>query len=265
MVDLVVSEVDLSMAQPLVYAIALLGSFHVRLLFFPHPCFVMATWNLIWYMVSAWFTFSRPYPIWSCLISFLGLSVSLNMVRNRGVSRRGGTTGNRGRASQSAPQNIVLLASASPSSPPFDHGRPFPHNSFQSTRFKFHCRLNKPILSASITVILAEEEGKPSSFVHTIVSQSLDDSVLQGDVVGVMFKDENMQEEGNVPEAPQPPVDSTQRNLPAFKPEHPPGGILNLETPSGGGDMGEVDIAVVTGEGSPSQVERDALNSQAHV
>jgi len=114
-------------------------------------------------------------------------------------------------------------------------------------------------------VILAEEEGKPSSFVHTIVSQSLDDSVLQGDVVGVMFKDENMQEEGNVPEAPQPPVDSTQRNLPAFKPEHPPGGILNLETPSGGGDMGEVDIAVVTGEGSPSQVERDALNSQAHV
>ena len=158
-------QVDLSMARLLVYAIALLRSFHVRLLFFPHSYFVLAAWKLIWYMVSAWFAYSRPYPIWSCLIPFPGLSVSSKMVQRRGVSCRGGTTGNRGGASQSAPQNIVPLASASPSSPPSDHGRTFPHNSFQTTCFKFHSRLNKPVLSASITVILAEEGARPE--VHT--------------------------------------------------------------------------------------------------
>lgn len=187
------------------------------------------------------------------------------MVRRRGISHRGGTTGNRGRASQSAPQNIVPLASASPSSPPSDHGRPFPHNSFQTTCFKLHSRLNKPVLSASIIVVLAKEEDKPRSSVHTTMSQSLDDNVLQGDVAGVVFNGDNMQEEGNAPEAPQPPVDSTQLNFPAVEPEHPPGGILNLETPLGGGDMGDEDIAGVTWKGSPSQVERDALNSQKHV
>lgn len=56
-------------------------------------------------------------------------------------------------------------------------------------------------MSASITVILAEEEDKPSSFAHTTTSQSQDDSVLQGEVVGVEFNGGNMQEEGNAPGA----------------------------------------------------------------
>ena len=132
------------------------------------------------------------------------------MVRRRGFSRRGGTAGNRGRASEPAPLNIVPLASASLSSPPSGHARPLPHNSFQTTRFKFHSRLNKPVLSVSITVILAEEEDKPSSSAHTTTSQSQDDSVLQGEVAGIVFNGDNMEEEGNVPEAPQPLADSTQ-------------------------------------------------------
>lgn len=131
------------------------------------------------------------------------------MVRQHGVSRRGGTGGNHGHDSQSGPLNIIPLASASPPSPPSDHGRPFLQNSFQTIRFKFHNRLNKPILSTNITVILAEEEDKPSSFVHTTTSQSQDDSVLQRDVVGTVFNCDNVQEEGNMPEAPQPPVDTT--------------------------------------------------------
>jgi len=120
-------------------------------------------------------------------------------------------------------------------------------------------------LSPSITVILAEEEDKPSSSVHTTPSQSQDDSVLQGEVAGVEFNGDNMQEEGNVSEAPQPPVDSTQRNVLAGEPEHPPGGIQNLKTPVGGGDTGDADNAVVTWIGSPSQGEKDALDSLKHV
>jgi len=57
-------------------------------------------------------------------------------------------------------------------------------------------------MSASITVNLVEEEDKPSSSAHTTASQSLGHNILQGDVADVMFKGDNMQEEGNMPEAP---------------------------------------------------------------
>lgn len=249
------AQVDLTTNLPLVYAIAFISFFHIHLLIFPHSCFIPAAWKLIWYMVLVWLVYSRLFLIWSCLISLPSLSANLNMVRRQGVSRRGRTTRNRGWASQFAPQNIVPLASVSPSSPPSDHGRPFPHNSFQTTYFKFHSRLNKPILSASITVIFTEEEDKPRSSAHTTVSQSLEDNILHEDVADVMFKGDNLQEEGIAPEAPQPPVDCTEHNLPVVKPEHSPGGILNLEISLGDSDVGEEDIAVVTGEGSPSQVE----------
>lgn len=180
------------------------------------------------------------------------------MVRSRGVSRRGSTSGTRGRASQFAPQNIILLASAAPPSPPSAHGRELPNNSFQTTRFKFHSQLNKPVLTASITIILVEEEDKPNSSVHTTTSQSQDDSVLQGDVVGTVFNWDNVQEEGNIPEAPQPPVETTPRNLQMDDLEHPSISNLNLEVHLGGGDLGDGDNAVDMWMGSPSQVATDA-------
>lgn len=142
------------------------------------------------------------------------------MVRCRGCSRRGGSSGNRGH-SQPAPQNIIPLASASPSS---DHGKPFPHNSFQTTRFKFDSRLNKPILSVSITVILAEEEDRPSVSVHTSTSQSEDDSVLQGEDVGIVFDCGELRAEGSVLDVLKPPEDNTQDILASADPANPSDG-----------------------------------------
>lgn len=139
------AQVVLFMDRLLIFAIALINSFHAHLLVFRHRCFTLVALGFIQNLVSAWFTHSQPYSVWSCLIPFPGLSISLKMVRCHGVSRHGGTSGNHGCASQSAPQNIVPLASASPSSPLSDHGRPFPHNSFQTTHFKFHSWLNKPL------------------------------------------------------------------------------------------------------------------------
>ena len=121
------------------------------------------------------------------------------------------------------------------------------------------------MLSASITVILAEEEDKPNSSAHTTMSQSQDDSVLQGEVAGVMFNGDNMQEEGNVPEVPQPPTDSNQREVLACAPVHPPRSVLNLVIPPDGGVMGDADNVVVTWISSSSEVDKDALDSPKHV
>lgn len=139
-----------------------------------HCRIALIAWLHVWCKTFIWLSYLRTCSVWPCSSSPSGYFVPLTMVRRRGCSRRGGSSGNRGR-SQPAPQNIIPLASASPSS---DNGNPFPHNSFQTTRFKFHSRLNKPILSASITVILAEEEARPSVSVHTSTSQFQDDSEL---------------------------------------------------------------------------------------
>jgi len=224
----------LDMAWYWVYAIAH-GSYHLSLIFFPHPCFVQVIWKLAWVLSLAWFNCAQSFPIQLCHFPLPGGSENSKMPRHRGVSRCGGNTGNRGRASHYAPQNIVPMSSASLSSQPSGHARPLPHNSFHSTGFTFHSRLNRPVLLASITVIFGEEEDKPSSSAHTTTSQSQDDSVLQGEMAGVVFNEDNMQEDGIVPEAPQPLADSSHREMLACGPFHHPGSILNLViTPEGG-------------------------------
>ena len=97
------------------------------------------------------------------------------MARRRGVPRRGGNSGNRGvsrRRRGSTPHNITPLASASPSSPPSDHSRPSLNSSFQTTWFRFRSRLNKPLISANITVIFTEEEDELTSSDNISMAQS---------------------------------------------------------------------------------------------
>lgn len=98
----------LYMAWFLVHAIAILGSFYFRQLFFQHPYFVLAAWKLIWFLILSWYTCARPFPIWTCRIPFSGLIAKLEMVHRRGVSRHGGTIGNRGRVSHFLPRILSL-------------------------------------------------------------------------------------------------------------------------------------------------------------
>lgn len=147
------------------------------------------------------------------------------------------------------------MASAASSS---DHGKPFPHNSFQTTRFKFHSRLNRLILSANITVILVEEEDRPSVFVHTSNSQSQDDSVLQGEDVRIVFDRDDLQAEGNVPDVLKPPEDNTQDISALVDPANPSDGNQRLAAPLGGSDTGAGDNVDDSWMGIPCRVDKDA-------
>lgn len=96
-----------------------------------------------------------------------------------------------------------------------------PSRIIRSNRFKFDSRLNKPILSVSITVILVEEEDRPSVSVHTSTSQSEDDSVLQGEDVAIVFDCGELRAEGSVFDVLKPPEDNTQDILASADPANP--------------------------------------------
>lgn len=151
-------QVVIFMASFVVSVVILIGSLFISLSLFLHPCVALVAWWLFQCKHPTWLSHLWSCSVWPCSSLPSSLFVPLTMVRCRGCSRHVISGGKRGHF-QPTPQNIIPLATASPSS---DHGKPFPHNSFQTTRFKFHSRLNKQILSARIIVILVEEEDRLS-------------------------------------------------------------------------------------------------------
>lgn len=88
------------------------------------------------------------------------------MCRQRGIPRRGShtrTRGGQGGRRSIEPQRIPPIAMAKPSSPPLDDSEPTLNNSLHMTRFKFKSKLNKPLISAIVTVIFEEEEDESTS------------------------------------------------------------------------------------------------------
>ena len=65
------------------------------------------------------------------------------------------------------------------------------NSSFQTTRFKFRSRLNKPLISATITVIFSEEEDELTSLDEPSMEQShsQNSSDSQGSLAGVVLND----------------------------------------------------------------------------
>lgn len=147
-----------------------------------------------------------------------GYPVTVSMVRRRGSCRRRG--GRRGRGcSQPAPPSVIPLASASPTS---KTSRPLPYNSFQTTHFTFHSRLNQPVLSASITVIFSEEEARPTTDTNTPSTDSPAGGAQQRIDVGFDFHGGNSQVERTEGNISMPPA-STQQNAPTS--EQPTDGL----------------------------------------
>jgi len=68
-------------------------------------------------------------------------------------------------------------------------------NSYKNCNFTFHSRLNNPTLTARITIILTEEESNQVSAFQTTSSYSQEDNVLYGDMTGVVFNENMMQDE----------------------------------------------------------------------
>lgn len=62
------------------------------------------------------------------------------------------------------PQQVPINISPSPEAmPPLSSSRkPIPNSAFQTTHFKFQSNLNRPLITAQITIILLEEENQVS-------------------------------------------------------------------------------------------------------
>ena len=158
------------------------------------------------------------------------------MARRRGIPRRGSNSGSRGGSwgrGGSVPRRITPLASASPSSLPSDYSGPALNSSFHTTRFKFRSRLNKQIISATITVIFSEEEDELTSSKETSKEQSHSQnfSNSQGSLAGVVLNDSAaLHEEGQQEDScPQP--DSPQEQIIACEPARFSGKVLHLVLP----------------------------------
>jgi len=124
---------------------------------------------------------------------------------------------------------------ASPSSLPSDHSRPTLNNSFQTTRFKFRSRLNKPLISATITVIFSEEEDELTSSDETskAPSQSQNSSDFQGELAGVVLNVSTVLHEEGHQEDIHPQPASPQEQITACEPERLSRSVLNLVLPPG--------------------------------
>lgn len=144
------------------------------------------------------------------------------MVRHRLRSHHGGSQGGRTRpqTAQSVDQRLPSVSppsSQANSPPPSPTRRPFPHNAFQTTHFKFQSRLNKPIIIANITIIFCEEEAQFQALVSTVAehpkgglrtTSSLGSGQTSVDE-GKAERRGNMHGEGVNPNASQPPGGSS--------------------------------------------------------
>lgn len=87
------------------------------------------------------------------------------MVRQGGRKRPRGNLGDGSRLSPSSPDNPDHSPANLP--PPQVNVQssnsvrwPFPNNAFQTIHFKFESNLNRPLISAHITLIISEEENQ---------------------------------------------------------------------------------------------------------
>lgn len=152
------------------------------------------------------------------------------MPLRQGTPHRGSHSGNRGYPSQPASENVAPIASAPPSSPPQDRDRLIPNNSHQTSRFAFQSRFNQPVMTVNFTIYVSEEESNQLSSLPSFSSHSQDDSILLGDMTGIVFHADQMQEDAPVSKAPQQPVNPTQNDVLLCGPSQSAVGILHLVT-----------------------------------
>jgi len=160
------------------------------------------------------------------------------MARRRGISRRGSSSGARGGVrgrGGSGPRRISPLDSISPASPSSDHSDLSLNSSFHSSCFKFKSRLNKPIISAIITVIFSEEEDVLTGSVETSKDRSLSHNSRdsQGSMAGdVLNNPTTLQAEGHQEDSCYQQA-SSHKDIIACAPAQFSGSILHLVTPPG--------------------------------
>lgn len=132
------------------------------------------------------------------------------------------------------PWNVMPSASISPLTSSMGTAEPSLQNSYQTSTFTFHSKLHKPTLTASTTIIISEEETNQVGMAQTTSSHSQEDSVLYGDMAGVVYNEEKLQEDPQVPEEPWQPINIIQDEIIACEPVQYARSTLNLvPTPDG--------------------------------
>jgi len=116
-------------------------------------------------------------------------------------------------------------------------------------------------LTASITIILAEEEDHPSDPAISSSSQTQEDSTHQGGMEGAMFTADNMQEDSLVLEASMQQKDSNQLDVLECEPVHQDYDVLHLVTPTEGGTDGIENDGLVTWIASSSRPAKNDTDS----
>lgn len=93
------------------------------------------------------------------------------------------------------------MAIASPSN--LDDDRLVPNNSHHTSRFVFHSRPNKPVVTVTFTISVSEEDSIQLSSPVDSSSHSQDVSVILGDMTGIVFHVDQIQEDPPDLEMPQ--------------------------------------------------------------
>ena len=83
-------------------------------------------------------------------------------------------------------------------------------------------------------------------------------------MAGVVLNDNYKQTKDGLPEAPQPQPASSHDQILACEPARFSGSILNLVIPPDGSMMGAEENEMVTWIGSPSQANKDVIDSPPH-
>lgn len=164
--------------------------------------------------------------------------------RIRGISRRGTHSGSRGQSTRSPPEFAEPSQAVAPSPRPLHLTIPIPMGNQQSSRFVFQSSLDKPVITVNFTISVSEEAIRsptPASPPRIIQGDS---EILLGDLTGVVFPIDPMQEDfqPTILQAPAPitqsdpvtplqqaPVSLTQPVPEANNPQPPEGSSRRAE------------------------------------
>ena len=132
------------------------------------------------------------------------------------------------------------MASVPPPSPSSNSSGPSLNSSIHSARFEFRSRLNKPLISAIVTVLFEEEEEQASSDEPSMEpSHSHAPSDSHGSPTGDVLNAFGMMSAKGQPS-------STQEPIIGCEPTRFSGNILNLVLPPGRSTMEAKDNVMVT-------------------
>jgi len=118
------------------------------------------------------------------------------------------------------------------------------------------------VVTVNFTVFVSQEESTQLSSTPSASAHSQDDSILLGDMTGLVFHVDRMHVDAPVPEVPQQPEPAQEDDI-LCEPSQKATGCVHLVTDSDGAPALDED-GFVTWVASPSQAKEDIPTSPSH-